>query len=142
MTADPPADRSVAQFFNDRFSIDEAVMESLLGAALARGGDFAELFFEHKRSGAISFEDQRVKSSHAALSQGVGVRVVRGDAIGYAFTEDLSLDAMRRAATAAAQISDADGSPARSTSPPATTRPIATPCPHRPAPRRWPTRWT
>ncbi|MDE2639155.1 MAG: TldD/PmbA family protein, partial [Chloroflexota bacterium] len=111
MTAASPADRSVAQFFNDRFSIDAAVMESLLGAALARGGDFAELFFEHKRSGAINFEDQRVKSSHAALSQGVGVRVVRGDAIGYAFTEDLSLDAMRRAAAAAAQISDGDGSP-------------------------------
>ncbi len=111
MTDDIPADRSVAQFFNDRFSIDEAVMESLLGAALARGGDFAELFFEHKRSGAINFADQRVKSSQAALSQGVGVRVVRGDAIGYAFTEDLSLEAMRRAAAAAARISDGDGSP-------------------------------
>ena len=86
-------------------------MESLLATALGRGGDFAELFFEHKRSGAILFEDQRVKSSHAALSQGVGIRVVRGDAIGYAFTEDLSLDAMRRAADTAAQISSVDGAP-------------------------------
>ena len=111
MTTDAPSHRTVAQFFNDRFSIDEAVMESLLGAALARGGDFAELFFEHKRSGAISFEDQRVKSSQAALSQGVGIRVVRGEAIGYAYTEDLSLDAMRRAAAAAAQISHGDGAP-------------------------------
>ena len=106
-----PTNRAVAHFFNDRFSIDEAIMESLLGAALARGGDFAELFFEHKRSGAIVFEDQQVRSSHAALSQGVGIRVVRGDAIGYAFTEDLSLDAMRRAAETAAQISSGDGNP-------------------------------
>ena len=103
----PPA--AVAGFFRDRFSIDEAAMESLLATALARGGDFAELFFEHKRAGAIAFEDQRVKSSHAALSQGVGIRVVRGDAIGYAFSEDLSLDAMRRAAETAAQISSGDG---------------------------------
>lgn len=100
----------VAQFFNDRFSVDEAVMESLLSSALGRGGDFAELFFEHKRSGAIIFEDQRVKSSHAALSQGVGIRVVRGDAIGYAFTEDLSLESMKRAAETAAQISSGQGS--------------------------------
>ena len=103
----PPA--AVAGFFRDRFSIDEAAMESLLATALARGGDFAELFFEHKRAGAIAFEDQRVKSSHAALSQGVGIRVVRGDAIGYAFSEDLSLDAMRRGAETAAQISSGDG---------------------------------
>ena len=106
----PQPQLSVAQFFNHRFSIDEAIMESLLGTALHRGGDFAELFFEHKRAGAIVFEDQRVKSSHAALSQGVGIRVVRGDAIGYAFTEDLSLDAMRRAADTAAQISSGQGS--------------------------------
>ncbi len=100
----------VAQFFNDRFSIDEAVMETLLATALGRGGDFAELFFEHKRSGAISFEDEQVKSSSAALSQGVGIRVVKGDAIGYAYTEDLSLDAMRRAAETAAQVSAGEGS--------------------------------
>ena len=106
-----PSTHDVTQFFNNRFSVDEAVMESLLGTALARGGDFAELFFEHKRSGALTFEDQRVKASHAALSQGVGIRVVKGDAIGFAFTEDLSLEAMRRAADTAAQISHADADP-------------------------------
>ncbi len=100
----------VAQFFNDRFSIDEAVMETLLATALGRGGDFAELFFEHRRAGAIVFEDQQVKSSHGSLSQGVGIRVVNGDAIGYAYSEDLSLEAMRRAAETAAHISAGEGS--------------------------------
>ena len=99
----------VAEFFNDRFSIDEATLETLLGAALGRGGDFAELFFEHKRSGAISFEDERVHSSQASLSQGVGVRVVEGDGIGYAYSEDLSLEAMKRAAETAAQIAQGRG---------------------------------
>ena len=106
----PETGADVIRFYNDRFSIDEAVMETLLGRALGRGGDFAELFFEHHRQGAIDFQDERVKSSRASLSQGVGIRVVREDAIGYAYTEDLSLDAMRKTAETAAQIASGDGS--------------------------------
>ncbi len=93
-----------AEFFRARFGIDEAAMESLLAAALGRGGDFAEVYFEHKRQGSIAYDDQQVRSAEGSLSQGVGIRVVQGDAIGYAYTEDLSQDAMRRAADTAAQI--------------------------------------
>ena len=100
--SDSPGD--VIGFYATQLGVDEAAAESVLSAALDRGGDFAELYFEHKRSGSLSFEDQQVKSTQASLSQGVGVRVVEGDAIGYAYTEDLSPDAMRRAALTAAQI--------------------------------------
>ncbi len=99
----------VRNFFRSRFSIDDAVVELLLSVALERGGDFAELYFEHRRSGGIIYEDSSVKSTHSALSQGVGIRVVSGDSIGYAYTEDLSLDAMRKAAVTASQISSRDG---------------------------------
>ena len=102
-----PSDRSptdVMQFYADRLGVDEAAAEGVLSAALSRGGSFAELYFEHKRSGALSFEDQRVSSTQANLSQGVGIRVVEGDAVGYAYTEDLSPEAMRAAAATAAQI--------------------------------------
>ena len=77
----------VRNFFRSRFSIDDAVVELLLSVALERGGDFAELYFEHRRSGGIIYEDSSVKSTHSALSQGVGIRVVSGDSIGYAYTE-------------------------------------------------------
>ena len=100
--SDTPAD--VIGFYSSQLGVDDAIAESVLASALARGGSFAELYFEHKRSGSLSFEDQQVKSTQASLSQGVGIRVVEGDAIGYAYTEDLSLDAMRRAAETAAQI--------------------------------------
>ncbi len=105
----PESGTDVIRFYRDRFSVDEAVMETLLSRALDRGGDFAELFFEHHRQGAIDFEDQQVKSSRAALTQGVGIRVVREDAIGYAYTEDLALDAMCKAADTAAQIASGAG---------------------------------
>ena len=105
--SDTPAD--VRQFWSDRLGVDAAVADGVLAAALGRGGTFAELYFEHKRSGALSFEDERVASAQVNLSQGVGIRVVEGDAVGYAYTEDLSPDAMRRAAATAAQISHGEG---------------------------------
>ncbi len=92
------------QFFRDRFAIDPAVTSTLLSVALARGGDFAELYFEHRTNSAITWEDQRVKSATRTVAQGLGVRVVRGDAIGYAYTESFDLEAMRRAADTAARI--------------------------------------
>ena len=79
-----------AAFLRDRFAIDEAIAGGLLDAALSGGGDYAELFFEHKTGGSITFEDQAVKSANRAISQGLGVRVLLGEAVGYAYTEDLT----------------------------------------------------
>ena len=52
------------------------------------------------------------RSAARGTSLGLGVRVQRGDATGYAFVEDLSWDAMRRAAETAARI--AGGTPSAS----------------------------
>ncbi len=97
--------------FSERFAIDPAVMSSLLSIALSRGGDFAELFFEHRLNSAIAWEDQKVKSASRHTTQGVGIRVVKGDAIGYAYTESLDLAAMRKAAETASRIGRADERP-------------------------------
>jgi len=99
------------QLFADRYNIDAAAMSSLLSVALSHGGDFAELFFEHRTNSAIQFEDQRVKSASRNVSQGVGIRVVKGDAIGYAYTESLEMAAMRRAAETASRIGSEDARP-------------------------------
>lgn len=99
------------ELFSTRYAIDTAVTSSLLSVALSRGGDFAELYFEHRTNSAITWEDQQVRSASRTISQGLGVRVVNGDAIGYAYTESLELDAMRRAAETAAQIGAGRGQP-------------------------------
>src|SRR6476469_9110850 len=44
------------------------------------------------------------RSASRDTSVGLGVRVQRGDATGYAYVEDLSWEAMRRAAETAARI--------------------------------------
>ena len=103
------ADISGLEFMRQRYGIDAAVAHSLLDAALSRGGEYAELYFEHKTAGSIAFEQQAVKSANRSISQGLGVRVLLGEAVGYAYTEDLGRDAMIRAAETAAKIASQGG---------------------------------
>ncbi|HVU04072.1 MAG TPA: metallopeptidase TldD-related protein [Polyangiaceae bacterium] len=89
--------------------IDADVCRKLLGIALSRGGDYGDLFFEYRASGSLSFEEGITRSAARGTSVGLGVRVQRGDATGYAHVEDLSWEAMKRAAETAARI--AGGAP-------------------------------
>src|SRR5438477_10954040 len=84
--------------------IDAEICRKLLSIALARGGDYADLFFEYRASGSLMFEEGITRSAARGTSLGLGVRVQRGDATGYAHVEDLSWDAMKRAAETAARI--------------------------------------
>jgi TldD protein len=90
--------------------IDAALAGKLLGVALGRGGDYADLFFEYRAAGGFVFDEGILKSASRGVSMGLGVRVLKGDATGYAYVERLDWDAMRRAADTAAQIASGGGS--------------------------------
>src|SRR5437868_11871381 len=92
--------------FRGRYGIDESVLSELLDAALSRGGDYADLYFEHRQTSSIAFEESKVKTAGGGITQGLGVRVLAGDSTGYAYTEELALDSMRQAAATAAKICD------------------------------------
>jgi TldD protein len=82
-----------------------------LGAALASGGEHADLYFEYRVGSDFAFEEGRVRTVGHAIVLGLGVRVVRGDATGYAYTEELSEARMLEAARTAGQVAAAGGSP-------------------------------
>ena len=86
------------------FGIDEATLARILGRALLRGGDAADLYFQRRRSLRFALEDGAVNRAFAGVELGVGVRVVIGDQVGYAYTEELSEEAMGRAAETAASV--------------------------------------
>lgn len=88
---------------------DEAQAERLLAIALSAGGDYADLFFEYAVSGSYGFDEGILKAAGRYVSMGVGVRVMKGDATGYAYVENLEPDAMARAAKTAAQIAQSGG---------------------------------
>jgi TldD protein len=92
--------------------IDAALARRLLELALSQGGDYADLFFEYRAGADYLFEDGKVKSVGRGITLGLGVRVLKGDATGYAYCEELTWEAMAEAARTAAQIAAAGKSPA------------------------------
>jgi TldD protein len=85
-------------------NIDATICERLLAICLENGGDYADLFFEYRRSGGFSFDEGILKAASRGVSMGLGVRVQKGDATGYAYVEDLTWESMDRAAQTAARI--------------------------------------
>jgi TldD protein len=84
--------------------VDGAIAQRLLSTALSQGGDYADLFFEYGASGSYALEEGILKSAGRSVSMGLGVRVMRGDATGYAYVQELTPEAMSGAARTAAQI--------------------------------------
>src|SRR5688572_13729482 len=97
-------------FFGDRFGITASDVDRLLSAALETGADFADLYFEYRTSATLSFDEGIVKSTTRSVAQGVGARVVAGEKTGYAYTDEISVPAIRRACATAAVIARGGGS--------------------------------
>ena len=86
------------------FGIDADMIRRVLAELGSRGADHGELYFQHGRSSSLSMEDGRIGRAFSSIDQGVGLRVVVGDQVGYAYTEDLTESSMREAARTAAAI--------------------------------------
>ncbi len=84
--------------------LDYDILTKLLGRALRYGGDYADVFCERRRSYAFRLQDQHIHDGTTSVVQGVGIRVVTGESAGYAYSDDLSLEALLRAAEAASLI--------------------------------------
>jgi TldD protein len=90
-------------------AVDPRTAEKLLAIALSGGGDYADLFFEYRAAGGLAFDEGILKSASRGVSMGLGVRVMKGDATGYAYVEELEWEPMKRAAETAAQIASGGG---------------------------------
>ncbi len=90
-------------------AIDAQLANKLLAIALEPGGDYADLYFEFKVSADYVLEEEQVRTLGRSIMLGLGVRVTRGDATGYAYTEDLTWEKMAHAARTAGQIAAGGG---------------------------------
>ena len=90
-------------------AIDAQLANRLLGHALDAGGDYADIYFEFRVSADYVLEDEQVKTLGRGITLGLGVRVTKGDATGYAYTEDLAWEKMQHAAKTAGQIAAGGG---------------------------------
>jgi TldD protein len=92
--------------YKDHFAVDEGTMQKIFSLALSRGGSFCDLFFEHTLLNQITMEEGIVKQGELVIAHGMGIRVVKGEGTGYAYTEDATFEKMKEAALTAAAISE------------------------------------
>ena len=98
------------------FNVDEPTVTQLMSTLTSNGADIADAYFQHARSSKLSFADGVLENAGSDIQQGVGLRVVNGDHTGFAFTEDLSSEAML--ATAGSAAATANGTPDTTTAAP------------------------
>lgn len=90
--------------------ISQELVQKVLASAVSRGGEFAEIFVEDKKSSSSAFDDGKVEELSSGISRGAGIRVVVGETTGFAHTADLSEAGLMRAAEAARSIAQSSSS--------------------------------
>jgi len=104
--AGPVPDISNLNDYYAHFGVDEEVIRQVMAAGLEKGGDYCDVFFEHSISNVIVLEDNLVNRASSNVDLGVGIRVLEGDQTGFSFTEEVTLEAMKKAAKTAANIAN------------------------------------
>jgi TldD protein len=85
--------------------LTKKLSKKILAAALAGGGDFAEIFFEDKKSNVLSLENSKLEKVKTGFNLGMGIRVLTNGQVSYAYTDDLSRDSLFTTAKAAGAAS-------------------------------------
>jgi TldD protein len=75
----------------------------VLERALVRGGEFAELYAEARRSFALTLDDGRVERPQGGRERGVCVRVVRGESSYFGYVDGTAEQELLRVADSVAQ---------------------------------------
>ncbi|MFM7067001.1 MAG: metalloprotease TldD [Gammaproteobacteria bacterium] len=82
----------------------EPDLAQALGVVAAAGVDIADLYFQSSRSESWALEDGTVKEGAHSIEQGVGVRAITGEKTGFAYSDEISRDALLEAARASRAI--------------------------------------
>ena len=92
------------QYYLDIFKVSQPQLKTLTDTALAKGGDFSDLYFEHTTYFNLLLKDGVVSSGGFHVDFGVGIRVLKGEKTGYAYSENTEMNDMLDAARAASAI--------------------------------------
>ncbi|HTN93974.1 MAG TPA: metalloprotease TldD [Gallionella sp.] len=93
----------------DPYSIGTGQIEQVFASMMAHRLDYADLYFQYSRAETWSLEEGIVKSGSFNIDQGVGVRAVSGEKTAFAYSDDISLNALDSAAQATRAIARQGG---------------------------------
>ena len=88
-------------------------IENTLGSIMLPDMDYADCYFQHASFEGWSLEDNKVKSGSYQIDQGVGIRAVSGEKTGFAYSDEISRNALMDAAMSARNIANAGQNGAR-----------------------------
>src|SRR6202051_3398472 len=83
--------------------LDAETFEKILTQALG-AGEYADAFYERRIARSFRLQDGKIHEAAIVVSRGVGIRVLSGERTGYAYSDDLSEEALLHAARVAALI--------------------------------------
>jgi len=89
------------------FDLETGKLERVFGTLAGRKVDYADLYFQYSRFEGWSLEEGIVKSGSFNIDQGVGVRAVSGEKTAFAYSDEISFDALQDAAKATRAIAAA-----------------------------------
>ena len=89
------------------YELDTGKLDKVFDQLVGPETDLADLYFQSKRSEGWVLEDSIIKSGSYNINQGVGVRAVSGEKSGFAYSDEISMEALLASAKSASAISRA-----------------------------------
>ena len=90
-------------------ALQQSHLEALLARLAGHQLDYGDIYFQSRASETFSLENGIVNAGAFACDRGVGIRAVSGEKTGFAYVEDISGEALTRAADAARSIARSGG---------------------------------
>src|SRR5260221_8592781 len=90
--------------------LETGKLAGVFGSLLSHRLDYADLYFQYTRAEGWSLEEGIVKSGSFSIDQGVGVRAIAGEKTAFAYSDEISFNALQDAARATRAIGSAGGS--------------------------------
>jgi len=104
------------QYLLAPYELNTVRLRDIFGQILTHRIDYADIYFQYNRSEGWVLEEGIVKSGSFSIDQGVGVRAISGEKTAFAYSDDISSQALLSAARATRAIAAQGGrTPARIT---------------------------
>jgi TldD protein len=106
--------RTATQTLLAPYDLAAPQLDQVFGLIMTHKVDYADLYFQYLRTEGWSLEEGIVKSGSFNIDQGVGVRAIAGEKTAFAYSDDISLPALKDAAGATRAIARLGGKSRRS----------------------------
>ena len=97
------------QYLLAPYELNAVRLQDVFGQILAHRIDYADIYFQYNRSEGWVLEEGIVKSGSFSIDQGVGVRAISGEKTAFAYSDDISSQALLSAARATRAIAAQGG---------------------------------